>query len=89
MQPNTSIPDEDRRKVYNHLAAHYRAFEEEPPEYASVVASKILAPAGTPAPESDDSSLAPAAGAPAGTDEPDAISVALARYNRRIKVLEL
>jgi len=89
MQPNTSIPDEDRRKVYNHLAAHYRAFEEEPPEYASVVALKILAPAGTPAPETDDSSLAPAAGAPAATDEPDAISVALARYNRRIKVLEL
>jgi hypothetical protein len=44
---------------------------------------------GTPAPETDKSSPTPAVGAPAATDEPDAISVALARYNRRIKVLEL
>jgi hypothetical protein len=89
MQPNTSIPDEDRHKVYNHLAAHYRAFEEQPPEYASAAALKILAPVGTLAPVTDDPSLTPATGAPAATDEPDAISVALARYNRRIKVLEL
>lgn len=26
------IPDEDRRRVYNHLAAHYRQFGKEPPE---------------------------------------------------------
>jgi len=44
---------------------------------------------GTPVPEIDKSSLTPAPGIPAATDEPDAISVALARYNRRIKVLEL
>jgi hypothetical protein len=50
---------------------------------------KVIASVGTPAPETDDSSLTPAAGTPAATDEPDAISVALARYNRRIKVLEL
>ncbi len=27
------IPDSDRRKVYDHLAAHYREFDEEPPDY--------------------------------------------------------
>jgi len=27
------IPDEDRRRVYNHLAAHYRQFDKEPPEF--------------------------------------------------------
>lgn len=26
------IPDSDRRKVYEHLAEHYREFDEEPPE---------------------------------------------------------
>lgn len=26
------IPEPDRRKVYQHLAAHYRQFDEEPPE---------------------------------------------------------
>jgi hypothetical protein len=53
------------------------------------IPAKITVPVGTPAPETDNSSLIPAAGAPAAADEPDAISVALARYNRRIKVLEL
>lgn len=27
------IPDSDRRKVHDHLAAHYAEFDEEPPEY--------------------------------------------------------
>ena len=27
------IPDRDRRKAYDHLAAHYREFGEEPPDY--------------------------------------------------------
>jgi len=27
------IPDPDRRKVYDHLAAHYAEFDEEPPDY--------------------------------------------------------
>lgn len=27
------MSDADRRKVYDHLAAHYREFDEEPPEY--------------------------------------------------------
>ena len=27
------IPEEDRRKVYNHLARHYRQFDKEPPEF--------------------------------------------------------
>ena len=27
------IPDEDRRRVYNHLARHYRQFDREPPEF--------------------------------------------------------
>jgi hypothetical protein len=26
------IPEKDRRKVYEHLAAHYTEFGEEPPE---------------------------------------------------------
>ena len=49
----------------------------------------IQVSAGTPAPVTDKSSSTPVGGAPAAMDEPDAISVALARYNRRIKVLEL
>src|SRR5262249_6417996 len=31
----TSIPDSDRKAVYNHLAAEYRVFNEEPPEFHS------------------------------------------------------
>lgn len=89
MQANTSIPEDDRRKVYNHLAAHYRAFDEEPPEYASAATLKIMVPDGAPAAETHDSSPTPAPGKPAAADEPDAVSVALARYNRRIKILEL
>lgn len=27
------IADSDRRKVYDHLAEHYREFDEEPPDY--------------------------------------------------------
>jgi hypothetical protein len=27
------IPESDRRNVYDHLAAHYGEFDEEPPEY--------------------------------------------------------
>jgi hypothetical protein len=27
------IPDGDRRRVYDHLAAHYREFGEDPPDY--------------------------------------------------------
>jgi hypothetical protein len=27
------IPERDRRKVYDHLAAHYAEFDEEPPDY--------------------------------------------------------
>ncbi len=33
MQENTQIPDDDRRGCYNHLARHYREFDEEPPEF--------------------------------------------------------
>jgi HK97 family phage prohead protease len=29
------IPDADRRRVYNHLARHYRQFDREPPEFDS------------------------------------------------------
>ncbi|HSM38106.1 MAG TPA: hypothetical protein VK838_02150 [Candidatus Limnocylindrales bacterium] len=29
------IPDSDRRKVYDHLAEHYREFDEDPPEYSA------------------------------------------------------
>ena len=81
MQPNTSIPEDDRRKVYNHLAAHYRAFEEEPPEFESAdtkladlkipVTSQVSV--GTPVPEIDENaSTSAAAGlsAPASSDAP-------------------
>lgn len=30
------IPSEDRRKVYNHLVAHYKQFDKEPPEFKSM-----------------------------------------------------
>jgi len=33
MQANTQIPDRDRRGVYEHLAKHYREFDEEPPDF--------------------------------------------------------
>jgi len=38
------IPDEDRKKVYNHLAAHYREFGREPPEFRFLeeFATKLL-----------------------------------------------
>lgn len=29
------IPDSDRRKVYDHLAAHYGEFDEQPPDFQS------------------------------------------------------
>jgi hypothetical protein len=28
------IPESDLRKVYDHLADHYRQFDEEPPDFA-------------------------------------------------------
>jgi HK97 family phage prohead protease len=31
----TSIPEADRKKVYNHLAQHYKAMDMDPPEYHS------------------------------------------------------
>jgi hypothetical protein len=36
LHPATDIPDTDRRGVYNHLAAHYRQFDKEPPEFRSI-----------------------------------------------------
>lgn len=33
LQAGTSIPDADRRGVYNHLARHYAQFDKEPPEF--------------------------------------------------------
>jgi hypothetical protein len=33
MQARTQIPEADRRDVYNHLAAHYHQFGEEPPPF--------------------------------------------------------
>lgn len=30
------IPEEDRKAVYNHLAKHYKQFDEEPPEFKSL-----------------------------------------------------
>jgi hypothetical protein len=32
------IPDEDRPRVYEHLASHYRQFDKEPPELHEVLA---------------------------------------------------
>ena len=37
LQPRTGIPDEDRRRVYDHLARHYRQFGKTPPEFRSVM----------------------------------------------------
>jgi cytochrome c-type biogenesis protein CcmH/NrfF len=33
MQSETDIPADERRRVYEHLAAHYRQFDLEPPEF--------------------------------------------------------
>lgn len=91
MQSGTDIPDEDRKKVYNHLAAHYRAFEEEPPEFASAAvgtsAGATIKPTTAAAPSVP--STVPAAGTPAATDEPGDVSAALARYTRRLRILDL
>ena len=35
--PTTDLPEKDRKKVYNHLAAHYRYFEKTPPEFNEVI----------------------------------------------------
>ncbi len=43
----SSIPASDRKGVYNHLAAHYKEFDKEPPEYHSEAgASQIEASSG-------------------------------------------
>lgn len=33
---SADIPENDRKKVYNHLAAHYRHFEKKPPEFNEI-----------------------------------------------------
>ncbi len=56
------IPDGDRRKVYNHLARHYRQFEKDPPEFKAYTEAELrqlfpdLAPdaASDGAPPSDE-----------------------------------
>ena len=35
------IPDTDRRKVYDHLASHYRQFDREPPEFRYYTAEEL------------------------------------------------
>lgn len=95
MQANTDIPHADLQRVYNHLAKHYKDFNEEPPEFHYPGASleqMLSAYSGTPAEGEEQfhlTSNTPAAGVPAATGEPGATSAALARYNRRIKLLEL
>jgi len=36
------IPSEDERGVYNHLAAHYRQFDKEPPEFDDLDGGRVL-----------------------------------------------
>lgn len=36
------IPADDRRKVYNHLAAHYREFNNEPPEFKTIEEYRLI-----------------------------------------------
>ncbi len=36
-----AIPDGDRRSVYNHLAAHIRAFDREPPEFREYTEAEV------------------------------------------------
>ena len=36
-----AIPDGDRRSVYNHLAAHIRAFDREPPEFRNYTEAEV------------------------------------------------
>lgn len=37
------IPDAERKSVYNHLAAHYRQFDEEPPKFSSYEPEELKA----------------------------------------------
>jgi HK97 family phage prohead protease len=39
------MPDSERRAVYNHLAAHYRDFDKEPPEWSPAAATRSTGPA--------------------------------------------
>jgi len=45
------IPQEKRRSVYDHLAAHYRQFDQEPPEFKSVATSDLPVGAELACPE--------------------------------------
>ena len=36
------IPEADKRKVYNHLAKHYREFEKEPPSFEAVLRGEVM-----------------------------------------------
>jgi HK97 family phage prohead protease len=91
MQANTEIPHADLQRVYNHLAKHYQDFNEQPPEfhYPGAAIEQPSGPAGAPAAAAEPSSTTPAAGTPAAAGDPGAVSAALARYNRRIRLLEL
>lgn len=51
------IPDEDRRRVYNHLARHYRQFDKEPPEFRTLSDVQTEGPESSP-PNGADTELA-------------------------------
>jgi hypothetical protein len=91
MQAKTDIPHADLKRVYDHLSKHYRDFSEEPPEfhYPGASLEQPCVPAGIPAAGTEQSSSTPVVGASAAAGEPGATSAALARYKRRIKLLEL
>lgn len=37
-----NIPEADKRKVYNHLAKHYKDFEKEPPSFEAVLRGEVM-----------------------------------------------
>jgi HK97 family phage prohead protease len=39
LHSSADIPDTDRRGIFNHLAAHYRQFDKEPPEFRGIASA--------------------------------------------------
>ncbi len=71
------IPSEDRRKVYNHLAKHYREFDMEPPEFKAFeeIAGEFLEDLKSPSSEAEEKGE-------------DSMSEEVAKLEARIKELE-
>ena len=90
MQAGTEIPHADLQRVYNHLAKHYKDFNEEPPEfhYPGAALEQPSVAAGTPAAAAEPSSTSPVAATPAA-DGSDATGERLVPGSREWRTRQL